>query len=534
MLLVGEEGSGLTQVARWSAEVFTKKSSNIPYLCICSKKLQCEDLIGITVPNFTSKIDDTSASGTDNNNIEEEKFNNEILKFKEGFLVKGIKKGRCVIFDQINEAPSTVYERLNDLLDKKYDDEDNYFSVPEYSEKTIFRIKKNFRIICTCNSAKLKNISSAFLSRFDVVYLEEQLENVVDHKELIEKLFERFKNLEIEERKRIKNKELNIEDDGITFNQGNNDDFDYSVSNNIIKLIKDKIKILKNANLDKEKKYNYNYSISSISQFCFSIYKLLLKFREKLREIKEDEIVNVIFDLRFLTNPNEIKISKYPSINSFISDINENIKNSKDIEEKYSFNSSENLKNFVGIVYLSSLINLYLCIESPPGYGKTTAARAIAEMREIDENSDKKFYIQTFHSSTYPTDLYGSSTINNNQINFNKGPLTRALIEGKFYIADELNIAPISTILSIVPVLDLIFDTKIYIPGMVSYDKEFRISSTFFLIICQNNVGIIGRSELPASLKRKIRKIDYPELESKEIEKICNDIDSFLSEKKII
>ena len=63
---------------------------------------------------------------------------------------------RCVIFDQINEAPSTVYERLNGLLDKKYNDEDNKFPVPECSEKTSFKIKKNFRIICTCNHKKIK------------------------------------------------------------------------------------------------------------------------------------------------------------------------------------------------------------------------------------------------------------------------------------------------------------------------------------------------------------------------------------------
>ena len=73
--------------------------------------------------------------------------------------MKAIKKGRCVIFDQINEAPSTVYERLNGLnglLDKKYNDEDNTFPIPEYSEKANPKIKKNFRIICTCNSTKLK------------------------------------------------------------------------------------------------------------------------------------------------------------------------------------------------------------------------------------------------------------------------------------------------------------------------------------------------------------------------------------------
>ena len=535
VIIVGEEGSGITQVARWSAEVFSysqkkEKKKIEPYLCICSKKLQCEDLIGITIPNFTNQIE-SDTSGNEANR--EDYNNNEILKFKEGFLVKAIKKGRCVIFDQINEAPSTVYERLNGLLDKKYNDEDNTFPIPEYSDKVKPKIKKNFRIICTCNSAKLKNISPAFLSRFDIIYLENQLDNIKEYRELVEKLFQRFEILEKDERKMKKikkDKEINSNNNGIEYHQTNedNNNLDYSVSDKMINLIIDKIKILKNVD-SAEKKYFSYYSISSISKFCSSIYKLLLKFRDKLiGEIKEEEIVNIVFDLRFLKNPDEIKISKYPSIRNFILQITKNIKRSE-LEENYSFENSENLENFVGIVYLSSLINLYLCVESPPGYGKTTAARAIAEMREIDENLEKKFYIQTFHSSTYPTNLYGTSTINNNQITFNKGPLTRALIEGKFFIADELNISPLSTILSIVPILDLIFDTRLFIPGMVSYDKEFRISSSFFLIICQNNVGIIGRSELPSSLMRKIRKINYPELEDKEIIKICNDIDVFLS-----
>ncbi len=533
IIIVGEEESGITQIARWSAEFFSKneKSKDNTYLCICSKKLQCEDLIGITVPNIIKKLD-TDTSETDNKK-KDDKFNNEILKFKEGFLVKAIKKGKCVIFDQINEAPSTVYERLNGLLDKKYNDEDNTFPIPEYSEKKSFKIKSKFRIICTCSTKKLKNISPAFLSRFDVIYLEDQLENIQDHKDLIEKLFEieNFNKLEEKERHNKNKQDINaLQKNGIEFHQGNNNDnLDYKISDTLKNIINEKINLLKKNDAE-ENKYLSHYSISSISKFCSSIYKLLLKLKEKNYEIKEKEIINLVFDLMYLKNPDEINIAKYPSILSFINEINNNLKDSKEIEEKYSFNNSEKLKNFVGIVYLSSLINLYLCVESPPGYGKTTAARAIAEMREISENREKKFYIQTFHSSTYPNDLYGSSTINNNQIKFITGPLTRALIEGKYYIADELNISPMSTILSIVPILDLIFDSKLYIPGMVSYDKEFRINSSFFLIICQNNVGIIGRSELPLNLMRKIRKINYPELEDIDIQKICNDIDEFLSD----
>jgi len=175
-------------------------------------------------------------------------------------------------------------------------------------------------------------------------------------------------------------------------------------------------------------------------------------------------------------------------------------------------------------------MNLYLCVESPPGYGKTTAARAIAEMREIkEENSETGFYIQAFHSNTYSTDIYGSSTIVKGHIQFKEGPLTKALNEGKFFIADELNISPISTILSICPILDYIFDTRLIIPGINFYgkNKEFKISPNFFLIVCQNNFGIIGRTELPPALSKKIRKINYPELDVEDIKSICKDIDEF-------
>ena len=181
VMIIGEEESGLTQIARWVCEYFSNKNKKNddkePFLCICSKKLQVEDLIGITIPNISNDVD------PNDNNI-----NNEILTFKEGFLINAIKYGKCVIFDQINESPSTMYERLNGLLDKKYGD-DNIFPVPEKSGNFNQRIHENFRIICTCIKSKMKNISPAFLNRFDIIYLENQLDNINDFNELVDKLF---------------------------------------------------------------------------------------------------------------------------------------------------------------------------------------------------------------------------------------------------------------------------------------------------------------------------------------------------------
>ena len=80
----------------------------------------------------------------------------------------------------------------------------------------------------------------------------------------------------------------------------------------------------------------------------------------------------------------------------------------------------ESIKKFVLIVYISSLINLYLCVVSPPGSGKITAARAIVEIRARLLKKEIPFYIHTHHSTTKPNDFYGKTTISDSEVIFKK------------------------------------------------------------------------------------------------------------------
>ena len=130
-IIVGEIESGITQVSRWCAECFNKimnkEENDIQKencLCLCTKNLQCSDLIGQTKPCPKSDKSD----------------NNEILKFIPGFLVNAIEQGKTVVLDCINEANATVGERLNGLLDKKNNDEENYFDLPENTENQRIKI----------------------------------------------------------------------------------------------------------------------------------------------------------------------------------------------------------------------------------------------------------------------------------------------------------------------------------------------------------------------------------------------------------
>ena len=197
----------------------------------------------------------------------------------------------------------------------------------------------------------------------------------------------------------------------------------------------------------------------------------------------------------------------------------------KEKYEKYFFENSESLKKFVLIVYISSLINLYLYVVSPPGLGKTTAIRAISEIRGRLLNQKIPFHIHPHHLTTQPKDFYGSTTILDSEVVFKEGSLTLAINEGSVYIADNFNISSELNMKSVTPVLERTFNQDLIIPGIEGITS---IDPNFFFIICQNDAWTFGRHVLPEKIKTKLRKLIYPEQTKEEIESICSDINNSL------
>jgi len=165
VLIVGKNESGLTQLAKWCSFFFNEsKNQKKTYICFCTKNLERSDLIG------SQKLSSSK------------KYTTEILKFKKGILYKAIKDGFSIVLDSINEAPSRVIERLNELLDKKIKDNEKIIEVPENPNDPILEINDNFRIISTSNYEKLNQMSPAFINRFEIVYLDDQLVNLNEDK----------------------------------------------------------------------------------------------------------------------------------------------------------------------------------------------------------------------------------------------------------------------------------------------------------------------------------------------------------------
>ena len=185
---------------------------------------------------------------------------------------------------------------------------------------------------------KIKEMSPAFVNRFDVIVLENQLEDVTDENlsELISYLmlsFERIpkKKIEIKEKNKIQLNEGSSSEE----EKEENDKKEETKSNEEIKkeliekekkfanenkqLIDQVIKKLKylpkTPLTDTEKStrdYTHQLTMTAISRLCYSIMKLKKEFQGKYTNynITETDIVDTVFELLFKEKTENIKISK--------------------------------------------------------------------------------------------------------------------------------------------------------------------------------------------------------------------------------
>ena len=213
--------------------IFWKKNKtyepNFSSLFICIEENKPSDLIGKQKP-------------LNENSLKEK---GQIIEFEYGILIKSIKNGKVCILDNVDQLQPKVTERLNASLDKKYNKEEERIEVPENpnpdkNEEVGIKINKSYRLVCTADIERLNKLSPAFINRFDVIVLEDQLKEINKNEEELKKLFEvlleNAKNQYLE-RKQIEKSE----------NDTYNNQDEYSSSEENI-----------NNSLDKENSFNEN------------------------------------------------------------------------------------------------------------------------------------------------------------------------------------------------------------------------------------------------------------------------------------
>ena len=530
IMIVGDEGTGKSQIAKYIAEYRDKLNKNILdeeddgiYYCECTEDLKCSDLIGNQYPSLNSTKD----------NIQ------QLMKWEHGFLTLAIIKGKCCILDNIEEAPATITERLNGLLDKKLDNpNDRIFEIPECPQKKEVKIDENFRLICICNYNSISKMSPAFLNRFDIITLEDQIKPLLKSKNrekyflgLIDTLikqhsFNYFKYKAPKEREIAKNRKKERYKDYIDFDQEpdinfgiKNEEYNYIKNEKLNQLIYDKIM---------ENVHDIDLTIYKLSLFCRAAYIFNYTFNNKennkelspKNEIEIDKIINYSYQLTISSNIEDDLI-----IDEYIYKKYLNFKLEEENDNKFFFQESPKLRVFMAKLFAASLINLHICVVGKTGIGKTSCAREFSRMRAKVSHLYKDFYMHSFHSNTKPNHFYGNITMKKKEIGFINGSLLNAMEKGTTFIADEMNLSPEIVMKSLVPALDLNFNTKICLPGVT---KKIIINQDFFFIACQNDFTTTGRNSLPKLLSKKLKCIPYPEPPMEDIQKICSSINEEL------
>ena len=379
----------------------------------------------------------------------------------------------------------------------------------ENPKKKKVEIHENFRLIGTCIYDNINKMSPAFINRFDIIYLEDQLleMNESQIKEFIDYL---LKNINIEDLKIRTESTLN------EMKINSKDENDSNIVNNELNenSVKRKYEEIKDLtfNIFNQRLKENSKEISlvlELSQLCKSIKLYDSIFQNT---ITSQELVDCTYNLL-------INISNY-NINKKICD---------DILEKYFilykeeklrffFKKSQKLINFMVKIYLSSLINLPLIIEGSTGTGKTSSAIAFSKIRRIIFKEEPYYKLFSFNIDTKPTDLYGTYSI---QKEYLDGSLTYSLKKGLTFIADEMNLSNQKTLKSLAPILEPNFEKFIYIPNI---NEKVEIDNKFFFIVCQNEIGSEGRNKLPYTIQKRLKTLKYPNPDDEDILKICKDI----------
>ena len=150
ILIVGKQGSGITQVAKWFSFYFSPKNKlNKNFLFMFSADTTISEIIGKYIP----KVDKTN-------------LKSNIVEWRDGPLNLAMKNGYLGVFDNIGNAQEKVIECLYPILDSNNNIAESYI-----------KTNKDFLFIGTCYIEQMEKLPPAFLNRVTIINLDNQLED---------------------------------------------------------------------------------------------------------------------------------------------------------------------------------------------------------------------------------------------------------------------------------------------------------------------------------------------------------------------
>lgn len=414
------------------------------------------------------------------------------LTFHEGVLVKAMRNGHWIILDELNLAPSDILEALNRVLD---DNRELY--IPE--TQVLVKAHPNFMLFATQNPPGLyggrKMLSRAFKNRFIELHFSEipkaELEIILEKRCLIpksyaQKMVKTMSSLQVNRRTTTKNN-FTLRD---LFRWGNR----YTFADKTL--------------LD-DKNYDWNQHLIDEGYLVLSA---------KVRNTFETEIIN---DALFRNFRKRISVENLFTLNASTSMVTKAI-----LEAITSYKGQQNvvwtfeMRRMAVLVSKSLEFNEPVLLVGPTGCGKTTVCQILAEIVK------RELRILNCHMHTEGADFLGglrphrdsSGEDEQKQLfEWSDGPLILSMVEGNFFLADEISLAEDSVLERLNCVLEPERTILLAEKGGVDEDvvhgatknSEFVIkaASGFQFLATMNPGGDFGKKELSPALRNRFTEI---------------------------
>ena len=177
---------------------------------------------------------------------------------------------------------------------------------------------------------------------------------------------------------------------------------------------------------------------------------------------------------------------------------------------------TDNRKKHAEMVLACVACGKPVLLEGPPAVGKTAL---ICGLNEALGGSTGRVARLNNSDTTTLQDYFGTWLPSGGDFVFCKGNLVRAMESGCWFLADELNLAPLPVIAAVVQVLGQVIEGKqrIQIPGTsisVQTHPGFRFFAT------QNDHKTPGRNLLPINIRNRFLELQVEEFEHKELEEV--------------
>lgn len=426
------------------------------------------------------------------------------LSFKEGVLVQAMRNGYWIILDELNLASSDILEALNRVLD-----DNRELFIPE--TQTLVQAHPNFMLFATQNPPGLyggrKTLSRAFKNRFIELHFSEiprtELEVILEKRCLIPKSYamkmvKTMSELQVNRKTTVKGS-FTLRD---LFRWGNRYTF------------ADKSLLSNNS-------YDWNQHLVDEGYLALSA---------KIRN--EDEVANIETTL-FANFRKKINLSQLYELSENTSPVTRDILQTLAAHPRYDgIVWTFNMRRMAVLAAKAIQFNEPALLVGPTGCGKTTICQILAD------TVPTQLRILNCHMHTEGADFLGglrpfrgdqNASESRQLFEWANGPLVLSMLEGSYFLADEISLAEDSVLERLNCILEpertvLLAEKGGVTEDFISADDvlnnagEFIIvaRSGFQFLATMNPGGDFGKKELSPALRNRFTEIWCRATDSKE------------------